>query len=478
MATPVGGSGSDYVSYKQMMELNRIMESNDVKGARVTEEAQKPAETDTLDVIIISRPGAFKGAADTSQIDKTLAAKGVDVQDTLDNIGGVEAKIKPEQLESLQKDGYVVFDNSPRNFMPGMPKVQLLGNQWDMPRIDPVKMTHADDIHARGLTGKGETWAVVDSGFNFPKFNAKFWKDIAGNSSRPDDKVGHGTHVGGDIHQLAPDTEIGFVRVMGPDGSGRPSDIVKGLKWVDDNRHTYKITGVNLSLGGERDGMPYYLDPINMAVETLWDHGVTVISAAGNSGPESMTIGSPADDPKAIAVGAALNPKRVSDFSSRGPTDDGEVKPDFTAPGEYIVSWMVPDSEMGKTASIVQTLRNMSADQLTQLLMQKPDLIEALGLPEDILEKPPAELEATLKNSLPPMYVVSKETMAAPGTSFAAPISSGIAGAIRGGDMNITPDDIKNALNDTADNMGSQYGKYDQGHGFINADNAAKKLGK
>ncbi len=475
MAAPIGGSASDYYSYNQLVQINQIMDGNEFKGPGKEAAEAKPAQTDTLDVIIISKPGAYKGAAEPGQIEENLKGKGVEVNDSLKSIGGVEAKIKPDQLDKLKNEGYMVYDNSPRNLVPSMPKIKLLGNTWEMPAIDPITMTGANALQAKGFDGTGKTVAVVDSGFQKPDFNLKTWKDIAGFSNKPEDKVGHGTHVAGCVNQMAPQAEIVAVRVMGPDGTGRPSDIVKGIEWVVDNQQKYGIDVMNLSLGAGPDGFPYYLDPINMAVEKAIESGIAVVNAAGNSGPDAKTIGSPADDPEAITVGAGFDRNRVSDFSSRGPTDDGIEKPDIVAPGEYIVSWNVPDSQMGKTAAVVETIRHMSPEQLVQLLVQKPQLIEAFGLPEDILEHPAAEVEKLVKNSLPPMYLPDKDHIAAPGTSFASPIVAGIVADLREANPKLTPGEIKKVLLDTADNMGAQYGKYDQGKGWIDGKEAMEK---
>ncbi|MFN8612912.1 MAG: S8 family serine peptidase [Vulcanimicrobiota bacterium] len=54
------------------------------------------------------------------------------------------------------------------------------------------------------------------------------------------------------------------------------------------------IDVVNMSLGGGPDGPPDTLDPINRMVEKLSRQGITVVAAAGNSGKDGPTIGSPA----------------------------------------------------------------------------------------------------------------------------------------------------------------------------------------
>src|SRR6185369_11286392 len=71
--------------------------------------------------------------------------------------------------------------------------------------------------------------------------------------------------------------------------------------------------------------------------------------SAGNAGPGSQTIGSPAVAKNVIATGASENdrldllvyddgPDAIADFSSRGPCADGRIKPDVVTPGTWIAS--------------------------------------------------------------------------------------------------------------------------------------------
>jgi Subtilase family len=64
--------------------------------------------------------------------------------------------------------------------------------------------------------------------------------------------------------------------------------------------------------------------------------------AAGNDGPGTCTVGSPADAKDALTVGAmadlGANGFYQADFSSRGPTADGRIKPDVSAPGVDVES--------------------------------------------------------------------------------------------------------------------------------------------
>jgi len=81
-----------------------------------------------------------------------------------------------------------------------------------------------------------------------------------------------------------------------------------------------------------------------------------VVTVAGNSGPNPMTISAPGNNPYAITVGAFTDNYTPSDwsddyitpFSGAGPTLDGFAKPDLIAPGAHIVSTMSPGSYIAR----------------------------------------------------------------------------------------------------------------------------------
>jgi len=87
---------------------------------------------------------------------------------------------------------------------------------------------------------------------------------------------------------------------------------------------------LNLSLGADDDGDPD--NPVREASrQASLDYGLDVIAAAGNYGPKMTTVTLPACDPEVIAVGAVETTGELGiwEKSSRGPTVQGETKPDF-----------------------------------------------------------------------------------------------------------------------------------------------------
>jgi serine protease AprX len=224
------------------------------------------------------------------------------------------------------------------------------------------------------IQGKGIGVAVIDSGIN-PNgdlytvmgvnrqvANVRFNSDYNQSTS---DGYGHGTHVasiiGGDGSEssgkyigVAPMANIINVKVSNDDGSARMADIVAGLQWVYENKATYNIRVVNLSLNSSM-AESYNTSPLDAAVEILWFNGVVVVVSAGNKG--SSAIYPPANDPFVITVGAlndkgtaTLTDDSLASFSAYGNSEDGAVKPDLVAPGTNIIARLV-NQNMGLAAA-------------------------------------------------------------------------------------------------------------------------------
>jgi serine protease AprX len=204
------------------------------------------------------------------------------------------------------------------------------------------------------LTGTGLTVAVLDSGIrksheslqNKVVYEANFTDSPSAN-----DVFGHGTQVAfmsaGGLHALgsqagvSPGAVLMNIKVISDEGIGDDEDIVLGIERVCELAEEARRKGlwptdelypnvINLSLGAEDDGDPD--NPVRAACRQASQiYGLDVIAAAGNSGPKMTTVMLPACEPEVIAVGAVETTGEliIWEKSSRGPTVQGETKPDF-----------------------------------------------------------------------------------------------------------------------------------------------------
>ncbi|MDH6215487.1 S8 family serine peptidase [Streptomyces pseudovenezuelae] len=201
---------------------------------------------------------------------------------------------------------------------------------------------------AAGLTGKGVTVAVLDTGVDVGH------PDLAGRVSvtksfiegeEVADRNGHGTHVtstvGGDgaasdgkEKGVAPDATLAVGKVLSDQGSGSESQIIVGMEWAARDVHA-RIVSMSLGSTEPSDGT----DPMAQAVDTLTkETGALFVVAAGNTGAPS-SIGSPGAADSALTVGAVDSADEAAYFTSAGPRyGDNALKPDLSAPGVDILA--------------------------------------------------------------------------------------------------------------------------------------------
>lgn len=212
----------------------------------------------------------------------------------------------------------------------------------------------------RGLTGKGQIVAVIDSGIAY-RHEALGTRlgltgrvvggfDFAENDADPNDDgpAGyHGTHVAGIVggqdggrSGIAPDVAFVALRVFDDQGTARPEWIESALRWVSDHRTAFAwpITTVNLSLGALGENAEQSLRSVlEDDLRRLRDEGVFVAVAAGNrfNAKSQVGVGYPASSVWVTPVAAVDSSGQLTGFSERRAGI-------LAAPGELIRS-TVPD---------------------------------------------------------------------------------------------------------------------------------------
>ncbi|HHY83101.1 MAG TPA: S8 family peptidase [Clostridiales bacterium] len=351
-----------------------------------------------------------------------LESKGVKIKYELPLINAYAVEIEGGKLEDTARADVVEYISD------------------DM-KINSLLNVAAQEVGARiandtGYTGRGIGIAILDTGiyphqdFTKPRNRIIAFKDFVNNKQNPYDDNGHGTFVagvaagngyasGGKYKGVAPEANLIGVKVMDKNGSGNSSDIIAGMQWVADHHKEYNIRVMSLSLGAKPPTGSRF-DPLAAAVEAVWKKGIIVIAAAGNAGPKQNTIATPGVSPVIITVGA-VDDKRtadykddvIADFSSRGPVNGRQVKPDIVAPGVGITAANTDKEYTG-------------------------------GLRTEVLKEPYTKMS---------------------GTSVATPVVSGAAAVMLSKNPKMTPAEFKELIMKNAFNMGIN--KYAQGSGIL-----------
>ncbi|MBY0429923.1 MAG: S8 family serine peptidase, partial [Rhodospirillales bacterium] len=183
------------------------------------------------------------------------------------------------------------------------------------------------------------------------------WFDPYGQHAQPTDMNGHGTHVagltvggaaGGTAIGVAPDARWIAAKAFDDNGYGTLSGLHLAFQWTldpDGDPATRDAPDVVNASWGLMGGAGQCNGEFQPDIDALRAAGIVVVFSAGNDGPNSGTSQSPGNNAGALAVGALDSAMTVPDFSSRGPSAcDGGLYPALAAPG---VAVKTPDLSYG-----------------------------------------------------------------------------------------------------------------------------------
>ncbi|MFH1582869.1 MAG: S8 family serine peptidase [Candidatus Falkowbacteria bacterium] len=302
-----------------------------------------------------------------------------------------------------------------------VPNDEYYKYQWhlDNSANGGIQMEEAWNITA----GAGVTVAVVDTGIRKGAdlantcFVAGY--DFVNNDSDPIDDNGHGTHVAGTVAQSTNNNSLGVagvafssclmpVKVLNSRGSGTYAQVANGIYYAADNGA--KV--INLSLGGSASD-----NTLSDAVAYAYGKGVTVIAACGNDNVGSCLYPA-AYDNYVIAVGATQYDETKAPYSNYGPSLD------LVAPGG---NTLVDQNGDGYGDGVLQQTFTISRGRITW------------------------------------GYYFFQ------GTSMAAPHISGVAALLIANGNATTPNDIRTALQSTAEDKGTSGRDDTYGYGLVDA---------
>lgn len=283
-------------------------------------------------------------------------------------------------------------------------------------------------------TGSGAVVAVLDTGVAYENYGSTYviapdlvntlfvqgWDFVSSDEgdSHPNDDHCHGTHVTGTIAQSTNNTTgvagVAFncsimpVKVLNRNGNGTLEWLVDGIYYAVDNGADV----INMSLGWPPGYDPG--QPLHDALDYAYDNGVTVVCSSGND--YAGTVSYPAAYPTTIAVGATRYDETRPSYSNYGDALD------LCAPGG-----------------------DLTVDQNGDL-------------------NPDGVLQNTFGFQKPKQF----DWFLFSGTSMAAPHVSGVAALLISRGV-ATPDDVRYALESTAEDKGTAGWDSVYGWGLVDA---------
>ena len=301
------------------------------------------------------------------------------------------------------------------------------GNSYT--QLNQINVPLAHDL---GYHGENITICLMDAGFNnlehevFSNMNIIAKYDFVNHDDDVDDStdMGEGSHgtqtlsaIGGfkEGELIGPSFASNFILAKTENTDSETpieeDNWIAAMEWADSIG--VDVTSTSLGYIGFDTPYPDYtwqsMDGntcrITIGADMAVERGIVVLNSAGNEGddPEHNTLGAPSDGDSVIAVGAVNSNGSRASFSSVGPTVDGRIKPNVMAMGSSVIV-ASPWSGTSYTSSS--------------------------------------------------------------GTSFSCPLTAGVVGVLLSAIPNLTPIQVRDALQNTANNSTSPNNHY--GWGIVN----------
>lgn len=332
------------------------------------------------------------------------------------------------------------------------------------------------NAHPR-FTGRGVTMAFLDSGF-FPHndlikptnrilvYVDATEKEVTVKElppPRPHPSSWHGTMVtsiaagsgftsDGLYRGIAPETNLVLVKT-GEKQSYRIQEdhIEHALKWVIANQSQYNISIINISLGGDHPSTGQ-MTPLDALVEEAVERGMVVVAAAGNSSKKMIIP--PASAPSAITVGGvndqnSLQRRHRKMFWSNFGTGVGGVnKPDVLAPAIWLAAPMLPRTWVYLEAMFLWRLGHVADEAIPLLLADDPTHRHLTRRKRPL---PLDNVRHAIHQRIREQKYIHPHYQHVDGTSMAAPIVSGLVAQLLEVMPSLTPAQIKDILQKTAE---------------------------
>jgi serine protease AprX len=261
-------------------------------------------------------------------------------------VGVIFADLSPAQVEELRKKGArVVAVGGVKTAVTPPTPVEAAPSYSPNQLAALMGSEEARNLSSPPLYGSGYNLAVIDSGIRETHEQVMgrvvYSKNYTSAVMR--DGFSHGTAVCSIALAVAPQCNILNMKVLDDKGEGTEEAVVMAIDdCIDmvDSGHEFAPHVINLSLGSEDTGDPNNV--LRVACRAAIERRIYVSAAAGNSGPSPGTILCPACEKYVFATGSVkylpdTKSFVISEFSSRGPTKEGLVKPDAVMFGEDII---------------------------------------------------------------------------------------------------------------------------------------------
>jgi hypothetical protein len=302
-----------------------------------------------------------------------LQGLGIKIENQLRWFNAVSAYLTSEQINQVSSLSFVqsvehvriikfikeeIFSNTGIKKTAGVPAQIDYGGAYGQLNLSGIPI-----VHSKGINGAGVIVGILDDGFIWKEHeslvNAKVLAEYnfvfhdTSTAPQPSQNTVYGYHgtmvfsiIGGYKDSSIIGSAYGASFILAKTEDDRSESHIEednygaALEWME----SQGVDVTTSSLGYSTfDDSTYSYTPAEMngitticakAANLAFQRGVLTFTAAGNEGGDSWNIiDTPADALNIIAAGAVDSENNLADFSSRGPTADGRIKPDVVAQG-------------------------------------------------------------------------------------------------------------------------------------------------
>jgi hypothetical protein len=297
----------------------------------------------------------------------------IKIENKLSWFNAVTAYLNNEQIEELKSLNFVksiepvkiiVFNKlvpDSKSYFDNIPNNVVDLNYG--PSFEQLHLSDIPLIHSKGITGEGVLLGLLDTGFDWKNHESLINSNVVSeydfvfkDSSTANDSVdhpdqhSHGTLVFSIIGGFKDSSLIGaafdanFLLAKTEDVRSEThleeDNYAAAIEWMERNGVDVTSSSLGYSIFDPGQFSYTYRDMdgqttiVTRAAELAFRRGVVTITSAGNeAGSPWYYIIAPADGFNTLGIGAVNSSNEIADFSSRGPSFDGRIKPDLVTQG-------------------------------------------------------------------------------------------------------------------------------------------------
>jgi hypothetical protein len=339
---------------------------------------------------------------------------GIKIENKLRWFNAVTAYLTDEEKNEVLNFSFIDKIEPVKKFMFKGPEIEMpppfskqSSNSFSFdygPSFGQLQLSDIPFVHSKGITGSGVLLGLLDTGFNWK--NHESLKDasvvaeydfVFKDQSTENDSLdnpsqhNHGTLVFSIVGGFKESSLIGSA--FGSDFILAKTEDIRSEKHIEEDNYaaaiewmeSYGVDVTSSSLGYSTFDPPEFsytyedMDGkttiVTRAAELAFRRGVVTVTSAGNEGGNSWYyILAPADGINTLGIGAMNSSNQVANFSSRGPTFDGRIKPDLVTQGVSVYGANAGNFSGYSTASGTSVAAPIASGGVALLLSAHPHL--------------------------------------------------------------------------------------------------------